>query len=775
MLGWMRAALVAALVILSTCGPAMAASPVAGIKQEKVTGNLWAALAIDWTPDGRMLVVEKPGYLKVANPDGTSTGILSVADRTNEAADRGLTGIAVDAGYASNHFVYLYYTYDAFNPDSTKPKTSRLTRIVLNDDSTVANARLAPETVILGSWPTTPANEACPAAPTNLQDCIPADGLSHVNGTVRAAADGTLFVGNGDARFAAASPPDAFRGYDARSLAGKILHVDRNGRGLPGHGFCPADADLTHNCTKVYAAGFRNPFRFDFASRGGLWAGDVGEYTWEELDHVQRGKSYGWPCAEGAFPNPAFQNDATCAARRSGNLDLPPLFAYRHGADGAAIISGPEIRSDRYPASWQGDVLVGDFVLGTLDRVKLDAAGGVLEVNRVANDWYGTDLRMGPDGYLYSVEWTQVNRLVPEHANRPPTATASVTPYAGLAPLEARFDASASSDPDGDTLTYAWSFGDGTGATGPAPVHTYATNGRYTATVTVSDAGGLSDTEELLVVVGTRPPQPEITAPAAGARFRAGTPVTLTGTATDPEDGALPDSALAWRVVLQHNQHQHQIGSFSGRSAEFTPLTSHDADSHYLVELTATDADGVAATTTHRLDPQTVRLELAVEPAVAAELVYDSVSRSAPFVHQAAVGFRTTVAAPPTLTTAEGQTLTFNGWSDGGAATHEITVPDADVRLVARYSADVTPPETYLTEGPETLSEDNTPTFRFHASERVKRFQCQHSGQGWFDCNSPYTAPRQGLRKHVFEVRAWDLAGNVDPTPATYEYYVVVR
>ena len=111
-----------------------------------------------------------------------------------------------------------------------------------------------------------------PARRATRSIACPSDGITHSIGTVRSAPDGTLFVGSGDGAEFSGVDDRAFRSYDDKSYAGKVLHIDRNGRGLPGHPFCPADNDLSHVCTKVYAKGFRNPFRFTLRPGGGLIA-----------------------------------------------------------------------------------------------------------------------------------------------------------------------------------------------------------------------------------------------------------------------------------------------------------------------------------------------------------------------------------------------------------------------------------------------------------------------------------------------------------------------
>ena len=103
---------------------------------------------------------------------------------------------------------------------------------------------------------------------------------------MRSAPDGTLWVGSGDASSFNDVDPLAFRTYNTQSMAGKIMHIDRNGQGLPGHPFCTANGNLSQVCTKIWAGGFRNPFRFKLRPGGGLTVGDVGWGTTEEVDFV---------------------------------------------------------------------------------------------------------------------------------------------------------------------------------------------------------------------------------------------------------------------------------------------------------------------------------------------------------------------------------------------------------------------------------------------------------------------------------------------------------
>ena len=154
----------------------------------------------------------------------------------------------------------------------------------------------------------------CPA-PADTVDCIPADGYSHSIGTVRADPDGTLWLGSGDAaelgqgRSAGAAHVRRAQPRPARSSTSTAT-----GAGLPGHPFCPGETDLTKVCTKLYAKGFRNPFRFQLRpGRPGRRRRRLGRPRGAR-PHAA-GRSYGWPCYEGRTGRPSYQDLASCTGR----------------------------------------------------------------------------------------------------------------------------------------------------------------------------------------------------------------------------------------------------------------------------------------------------------------------------------------------------------------------------------------------------------------------------------------------------------------------------
>src|SRR4249919_1007963 len=134
--------LLALLVVLwaACAAPAGATSLPFGFEESTVASGLDQPTAVAWTPDGRMLVTEKPGRVRLMTAGGQllPNPIIDISDHVNSYWDRGLLGIAVDASFASNHYVYLLYTWDANPLNSTGPKSSRLTRVTLADDNTVS-------------------------------------------------------------------------------------------------------------------------------------------------------------------------------------------------------------------------------------------------------------------------------------------------------------------------------------------------------------------------------------------------------------------------------------------------------------------------------------------------------------------------------------------------------------------------------------------------------------------------------------------------------------
>ena len=702
-----RAVVCACLLLCGFAAPATAAVTLpSGFEEVTVATGLGSATDAVYTPDGRIISIEKAGRVRVAQ-NGTSRVVLDLSNKVNAYSDRGMLGVDVDKEFAQNGWVYLLYVAESnpLNPDDDGPTVSKLTRITLNRDNTVANPS-SPETVILGTSPDT----ACPT-PDNDNDCIPADFYWHTIGTVRVdPVDGSLWVGTGDASFSSNIQETTFGTYDENTYRGKILHIGKDGRGLPGHPFCPADTNLEHACTKVYAKGFRNPFRFALRPGKGPVVADVGADRYEEVNLVRPGANYGWPCFEGTVEQPVYRTDSRCRAEydKTGSARaLEPDYQYPH-ADGASITGGPVYDDTDYPSSYRGDVFIADYVQGWVKRLDIDESGDRI----IGEHPFATytpldsapafvDLIKMPNGNVGYVDlgWNAtpfVGGLIREFrytsGNRTPVPSATGGPLSGAAPLTVDFDAGGSSDPDGDALSYAWNFGDGTTGSGARPSHTYATPGTYTARVTVTDGrGGSASADVGPITPGNTPPTATIVAPADRAKFRYGSPITLEGSGADTQEGDVPGSRLTWTIRQQHGlgagSHTHDFTSKTGSTVTLDPRDDHDADSYFSITLTATDAQGSSGSQTIRIDPETVDLTLASSPAGAPVQYASHAMTPAPSTVTAAIGHRPTIVAAESFVD-DGTTYRFRRWADSATEPRQrvITVPGSATTFTAHYN-----------------------------------------------------------------------------------------
>jgi glucose/arabinose dehydrogenase len=539
-----RLALLAALAAtfaLAAASSAQATTLPAGFQEVTLADDFNApgeAAIVDtaWAPDGRMFVADRAGMVFVHNPGapaGQNQVLLDINDHVNNGAgsDRGLLGIAVDRDFASNGYLYLLYTYDKSGTDSDDWAVSTLRRVTVHPDNSVTGGATDPtETTILGQIPDTygsDPNVGVCGTPSNTNQCIPSEGLSHSIGTVRVADDGTLFVGTGDGNDYLEVDPLTQWDDNEQTYRGKIMHIDRNGNGLAGHPFCTGDNTLTDVCTKLYAKGLRNPFRFTVRPGGGLAIGDVGQDAFEEFDVANGGEDFGWPCWEGMGHTPyedphtgdRYDQTSWCQDRYAQpDTTTKPLVAWTHvpypidqndcttnAPRGNTSIGGPTYTGDRYPADYRGVIFFGDWTCQWVYSAVM-SGNTVTSIQPFAGGWDGgVDLEIAPDGNL---AWIVDNEVREVTFDRQPSVSPSATATAGLG---VQFDAGGS-DPDGDALSYGWDFGDGSAdASGSDPSHTYPSAGSYTAIVTAHDGHGMSATASVHVTVPPAKPQLRLT------------------------------------------------------------------------------------------------------------------------------------------------------------------------------------------------------------------------------------------------------------------------
>ncbi len=183
--------------------------------------------------------------------------------------------------------------------------------------------------------------------------------------------------------------------------------------------------------------------------------------------------------------------------------------AFYTSADTAAIIAS----TDNYDGATSGQhVSIGDPIAG--DPLFVNAAGGdyhlawsspLVDASSITNVGAGsstTDLDGNPRVVTFTHSSTPVDLGAFEYQHRAPVAVAKVSPSGGAPGASVSFDGSASYDPDpGDTLSYAWSFDDGTRASGATVTHSFATPGQHSGTLTVTDPTGLSASQTAAVAI----------------------------------------------------------------------------------------------------------------------------------------------------------------------------------------------------------------------------------------------------------------------------------
>ena len=392
-----------------------------------------------------------------------------------------------------------------------------------------------------------------------------------------------------------------------------------------------------------------------------------------------------------------------------------PLVTYNHNGSTAAATGGVFYTGTAYPAAYQGVYFWADFGEEMLRTLRTDASDVLVpgSVTDFASELDGpVDIEQGPDGLIYyvAISANEVRRIRYTAGNTPPTAVVSANPVAGLAPLTVQFSSNGSADPDGDPITFDWNFGDGSTGTGPSPTHVYQPpNVDRLATLTVRDNHGGVATASVTIQVGNRPPVPTIISPAATFTYGVGTVVNYSGSATDPDQGTLPASALSWQIVIHHcpggSCHTHPFITVPGVASGTFTAPDHGDESYFELILTATDNRGLTSTVSRNILPQTVQMTVASAPS-GLQVIYDGTIGAAPLVRTTIVG------SVHTLNTQSPQgSNNFLSWSDGGALQHTVTVGTANVTYTANFSSSQCPVGQYRAEYFNNRTLTGTPLF----------------------------------------------------------------
>ena len=714
------ALLVGVLSFFIYAKPATTATTLpSGFKDELVT-SVQNPTALAFTPDGRMLVASRAGRLLVyKNGALLSAPALDISAKTCSNIERGLLGVAVDPNFSTNRYVYLFYTYKkhgvcpSLQPTNPNNPVHRVSRFVMSGD-TIA---LSTEQVLV--------------------DNIPSPNGDHNAGDLKFGKDGYLYasIGDGGCDYAGDSGCQALNDAprDRNILLGKVLRITRNGGIPPSNPYTGSDSERCNvagrtdpgkNCQETFASGLRNPFRLAFdpdASGTRFFVNDVGQDTWEEIDQGAPGADYGWNLCEGAHDHAGRPGTEDCV---TGSY-TPPIHEYNHSTGCSSVTGGAFVPTDAsWPASYDDSYLFGDYVCNKIFELKPKQGGGFTQGEFASGLGAAGPIAMafgpsGPGKALYYTTYAnggEVHRIAyAAGVNLEPTAVVSANPTSGPTPLRVDFDGSGSSDPDGDTpLTYLWDF-DGNGTTDQTTStattsRTYDAAGTHTAALKVRDArGALSAPATVEVFPGNDSPEPTIGSPAANKVFKVGEQITLRGSATDPQDGQLPDSALSWEARRHHNgDHWHPYFSGTGNDLTFSAPPPEGLDAtgtgNYLeIRLTVADSQGLSKTITQELQPNRVSATFEGRP-TGLELQVNGTTFAAPKPLVSWEGYKLAVHAPSPQTLA-GTTYEFASWSDSGAQSHDISTGAQAGTYTATYRSAGSPSCTQTgTANAETLS-----------------------------------------------------------------------
>jgi len=424
-----------------------------GFRDETLIGGLNGPTAVRILPDGRVLIAEQRGVVKLfpSVDDGSPVVLLDLRTEVYNRGQLGLLGLAVDPDFEHQPYVYVAYTrdaplggmpptYGAAGADqddcpqrSACPASARLARFRL-DGNPPASA--GPEQALIDDW------------------CV--SGPNHTIGTITFAADGALIAGGGDgadgddadygqisvpanacgdpptAVGASPEPPSAEGGSlrsqdlltlaDPLSLDGTIIRVDRaTGEGLPDN---PLAGSADANARRVIGVGMRNPYRFTFRPGSDeLWLADVGWDSYEEIDRVAQPLAAqpfngGWPCYEGPRAQPAWQSMrldlcATLYAHEDGVTF--PVMSFARGplrrsgcqSPGAAISGLAFYDGDAFPAEYDSALFFADLPRRCIYVAQAgpDGLPDPRTVRQFASRVAVVDLIAGADGALYYADY----------------------------------------------------------------------------------------------------------------------------------------------------------------------------------------------------------------------------------------------------------------------------------------------------------------------------------------------------------------------------------
>jgi glucose/arabinose dehydrogenase len=286
----------------------------------------------------RWYVAEKAGRILTFQPGDAAVELFAdLRDQINASRfESGLLGMAFHPNFQQNRQLFLSYTA----PGHDVPLISHISRFLVTEEGAFAAGS---EDIIL-----------------SLEQPF----ANHNGGQIVFGPDGYLYIGFGDG---GSGGDPLLHGQNPQTLFGTILRIDIDGASPYA---IPSDNPFIHGggAPEIYAYGLRNPWRFSFDRQTGrLWAADVGQDSWEEVNVIAPGGNYGWNFREGAH---CFQPPFGCP--REGLVD--PVAEYPN-RNGDCSITGGHVYRGTQVTELAEHYIYGDFCSGRIWGLPLGGDG----------------------------------------------------------------------------------------------------------------------------------------------------------------------------------------------------------------------------------------------------------------------------------------------------------------------------------------------------------------------------------------------------------------
>ena len=365
------------MVLALTGACAIPCAQAQAVGAEVVASGLEHPWALAFLPEGRFLVTERPGRVRVVEADGRLGAPLAGVPEVAASGQGGLLDLVLDADFAHNRTLYFCFSEAGMRGNSTALARARLT-----DD----RARLEDVKVLFSQRPKVVSNAHF--------------GCRIVESRTHGQPDGLLFLTLGE-RFTHKA--------DAQKLdthLGKIIRIRKDGTVPPDNPFVQQAGALP----EIWSYGHRNIQGATLAPDGTLWTHEHGPQGGDEINLPQKGRNYGWPVITYGenYGGGKIGEGLTAKAGMEQPLHYwVPSIA----PSGMAFLS-----SARYGRAWVGNLFVGSLKFGYLNRIELSKPfqGRVLREHKLLADLSERirDVRQGPDGWLYVLTDNPKGRLL---------------------------------------------------------------------------------------------------------------------------------------------------------------------------------------------------------------------------------------------------------------------------------------------------------------------------------------------------------------------------